>query len=212
MNTIDELKEEIEHKKNRIKFGFNLIRSMEKRIESKDTKIEEFKLTAEPDLIKSKYEARKCLITAIIVAVFNIVIALHFKLIGMLTIPYLSNEIAYAQTGSRLILEGQIQPTNVFSGDFFETLKYSYLSYEKFEIFTFITVIVISAYLLMKLSNYSRSICKRSVQEHIEIYNTKLSNKMHCYHGYTIKVREEIQQDRLLFRKAKYKLRLLERN
>lgn len=211
MNTIDELKEEITEKKNRIEFGFNLIRSMEKRIESKETQIEDFKLTAEADLSKTKAEARKWLITAMTVAVFNILAALHLKIIGLLIIAYLTEEIANAHTGNSSILDRQIQPTYVFSGGFVETIKDSYLSYENIEIFYFISLIVVSVYLLMKLSNYYRSIFKRSVQEHIEIYDFKVTKKMNCYHGYIIKVRNEIQQDRLKIREAKYKLRLLER-
>ena len=216
MNNIDDLKYKITHSKERIKFGFNLIRSMEQRIELKKTEIEEFKFTAEANLLEERTNAKNTLSSAMISSSLYFVIFLHINLLTTLFMAYLSKWIIYVQGDKNPFIEEHrlsIQKaTNIFNDNILDTLKYIYLSYDRVDIVLIITFAVIVLYAAFKLYIHCRSLNKRNVSEHIEIHNTKNIKKINCYSGYINKARKEIKEDRVKMREAKYKLRILERN
>lgn len=216
MSNIDDLKDKITHSKARIKFGFNLIRSMEQRIELKKTEIEEFKLTAEADLIEARGDAKQSLNLVMIFGPVFLIFLMYIKHIISLITSFFSGWIINLTTEERAFIEERNKiisnaTNSTINNGHLETLQHVHLTFEAIHIIMLISFAVIISYTILKSYLHLRSLNKRYVSEHIEINAVKNLNKINCYSRYINKIRKEIEVDRIKMRDAKYKLRLLER-
>lgn len=216
MENIDDLKDKITHSKERIRFGFSLIRSIEKRIETKKAEIEELKLTAEADLIEARSNAKQSVLLGMIYGPVFFIFLMFIKPITAFITSFISEYIINLTTEERAFIEEQNKirsnaTNSMFDEGNLETIQNINLTFDAVHIFLLISFIVIIIYMIIKSYLHYRSLNKRGVSEHIEIRNSKKLNIINCYSGYINKVRKEIKQDRIKMRETKYKLRLLER-